>query len=110
MDDGPDAATDDRTLPGMSIEMRAHEVLALAATLREAAAEADLIRVRLAGTPPVGGALQPAVEAFLESHRTAGRALAGEAGWLGSTVAAAADSWLRLDGGLVPSAGPVRAE
>lgn len=94
----------------MSIEIQALEVHALAATLHEAAGKADLIGVRLARTPPVGGSLQPAVETFLDCHRTAGRALAGEARWLGSAVAAVADSWLRLDGGLVPSAGRVRAE
>ena len=94
----------------MSIEIRALEVHALAATLRDVAGEADLIGVRLAGLPAVGGALQPAVEAFLDCHRTAGRALAGELRWLGSAVAGAADSWVRLDGALVPAAGRMRAE
>jgi hypothetical protein len=94
----------------MSIEIRALEVHALAATLRDTAGEADLIGVRLAGSRAVGGDLQPAVEAFLDCHRTAGRALAGELRWLGTTVDGVADSWLRLDGALVQSAGRLRAE
>jgi hypothetical protein len=85
----------------MSIEMRALEVHALAATVRDVAGEADWIGVRLTGAPAVGGALQPAVEAFLDCQRTAGLALAGELRWLGSTMDAAADSWMRLDGALV---------
>jgi hypothetical protein len=110
VDDAPAGSTRDRTLPGMSIEIRALEVHALAATLRDTAGEADLIGVRLAGARSVGGALQPAVEAFLECHRTAGLALAGELRWLGSTVAGVADSWVRLDGALVRPAGRMRAE
>ena len=88
--------------------MQALEVHALADTLRDAAGEADWTAVRLAGTPPVGGPLQPALEAFLDGHRTAGRALAGELRWLGSAVAAAADSWTRLDGVVVPPVGRLR--
>ena len=110
VDDAPARSAADRRLPGMSIEMRALEVHALAAALRDAAGEADLIGVRLEATPPVGGTLQPAVEAFLECHRTAGSALAGELRWLGSAVAAAADSWVRLDAGIVAPAGRLRAE
>ena len=109
MDDGRGGSAPDRTLPGMSIEIRALEVHALAATLRDAAGEADRIGVRLEGTPPVGGTLQPAVEAFLECHRTAGLALAGELRWLGSAVAAAAYSWVRLDSAIVAPAGRLRA-
>ena len=93
----------------MSIEIRALEVHALAAALRDVAGEADWIGVRLAGTPAVGGTLQAAVEAFLACHRTAGLALAGELRWLGSGVAAAADSWVRLDGAVVAPAGRLRA-
>jgi hypothetical protein len=54
--------------------------------------------------------MQAAVETFLESHRAAGRALVGELAWLGDTVAAVADSWLHLDGTLLPSHGRARAE
>ena len=89
----------------MSIEMPAAEVHALAGTLRGAAARAEEIAPRLDGAGDVGGTLQPAVEAFLDSHRSAGRALAGELGWLGATVAAVADSWLALDRGLLASRG-----
>ena len=108
MDDAPARPAAARRLPGMSIEMRALEVHALAAALRDTAGEADLIGVRLEGTPPGGGTLQPAVDAFLECHRTAGLALAGELRWLGSTVAAAADSWMRLDAVIVAPAGRLR--
>ena len=90
--------------------MQALEVHALAGTLRDTAGEADLIGVRLAGARAVGGPLQPAVEGFLDCSRTAGLALAGELRWLGSTIAAVADSWLRLDGVLVSPAGRMRAE
>ena len=104
MDDGPAGSAADRTLPGMSIEIRALEVHALAATVRDAAGEADWIGVRLAGAPAVGGPRQPAVDAFLDCQRTAGLALAGELRWLGSTIAAVADSWVSLDGALVAPA------
>ena len=109
VDDGRAASAADRTLPGMSIEIRALEVHALAATVRDAAGEADWIGVRLGGAPVVGGPLQPAVDAFLDCHRTAGLALAGELRWLGSTIAAVADSWVRLDGALVAPAARMRA-
>ena len=102
------------TLPRMSIEMPAAEVYGLANTLRGAAGDAEEIAVRLRGAPRVGGDLQPAVGSFLESHRAAGRALAEELAWLGDTVAAVADSWLRLDGsllgGVVAPHGRLRAE
>jgi hypothetical protein len=98
------------TLPGMSIEMPAAEVYGLAHTLRGTAADAEEIGHRLGGRPRVGGPLQAPVEAFLESHRAAGAALAGELDWLGATVAAIADSWVRLDGTVMPSLGRVPAE
>ena len=50
-----------------------------------------------------------AVEAFLDSHRMAGRALAGELQWLGDTVAAVADSWLAFDGTVLAASGRARA-
>jgi hypothetical protein len=89
----------------MSIEMPAAEVHALAGTLRAAAAHAEEIAPRLHGAGAVGDALQPAAEAFLDAHRTTGRALAGELGWLAATVAAVADSWLALDRGLLAARG-----
>ncbi|MGY1802003.1 hypothetical protein ACI78T_01835 [Blastococcus sp. SYSU D00922] len=94
----------------MSIEMPAAEVHALAGTLRAAAAHAEEIAPRLDGAGDVGETLQPAVETFLDCHRTAGRALAGELGWLGGTVDAVADSWLALDRGLLASRGRAVAE
>jgi hypothetical protein len=94
----------------MSIEMPAAEVYRLANTLRGAAGAAEDIGVRLRDTPRVGGGLETAVEIFLDSHRAAGRALVGELAWLGDTVAAVADSWLRLDGTLLASTGRARAE
>jgi hypothetical protein len=85
----------------MSIEMPALEVYALADALRNCAAEADEAQHRLAVPTHVGGPLQTAVEAFLDSHRTAGHAVAGELRWLGETVSGVADSWLALDGALL---------
>jgi hypothetical protein len=82
----------------------------LANTLRGSAADAEEIGNRLTGTPQMGGALQVPAESFLESHRAAGRALAGELDWLGSTVAAVADSWRRLDASLLPSHARATAE
>jgi hypothetical protein len=81
----------------MSIEMPALEVRALADGLRRRAAEADEAQHQLGAPSYVGGPLQPTVEAFLQSHRTAAQALAGELRWLGDTIAAVADSWLALD-------------
>jgi hypothetical protein len=89
----------------MSIEMPAAEVYGLASTLRGSASDAEEIGSRLGGRPLVGGPLQAPVEAFLESHRAAGSALAGELQWLGTTVASVADSWLHLDGTVLSSHG-----
>ena len=94
----------------MSIEMPAAEVYGLASTLRGSGADAEEIGSRLGGRPRVGGPLQGPVEAFLESHRAAGSALAGELLWLGTTVAAVADSWLRLDAGVVAPHGRMTPE
>lgn len=81
--------------------MPALEVYALADALRTCAAEAEEAQHRLTVAADIGGPLQPAVEAFLDSHRTAGQALAGELRWLGVTVRAVADAWLALDGALL---------
>jgi len=81
--------------------MPALEVYALADALQACAAEAEEAQHRLTVAADIGGPLQPAVEAFLDSHRTAGQALAGELRWLGVTVTAVADSWLALDGALL---------
>jgi hypothetical protein len=85
----------------MSIELPAAEVRALADTLRERAGDAEDALARLDGRSSVGGPLQAALDGFLESHRAAGRALAGELRWLGSTIEAVADSWVDLDAALL---------
>jgi hypothetical protein len=89
----------------MSIEVPAAEVRALAGLVRASAAQAEEIAPRLDAAGDVGDALRPAVEALLDSHRTAGRALSAELGWLAATVAAVADSWLALDHGLLARRG-----
>jgi hypothetical protein len=94
----------------MSIEMPAAEVHDLAGTVRGAAANAEEIGARLDRAGNVGEVLQPAVEVFLDSYRTAGRAMAGELAWLGATIAAVADSWMALDRGLLASRGRAAAE
>ncbi len=81
----------------MSIEMPAQEVYGLANALRASAGTAEEVVARLRDPGDVGAPLRTAVEAFLDGHRTAGGALAGELGWLGDAVAAVADSWLTLD-------------
>ena len=84
----------------MTIEVPPADVYALGDALRSQAGLAGEAAARLAAPAPVGGPLQPALEGFLECHRTAAAALGGELDWLGATVAAVADSWLRLDGSL----------
>ena len=92
----------------MSIELPSAEVHALAGRLVQSAEEADHARARLAAPAEVGGPLQAAVEAFLDCHRAAAAAMAGELRWLGSAIATVADSWLALDGSLL--AGPGQGE
>jgi hypothetical protein len=94
----------------MSIEMPPAELRALAGTLRGAAGTAEESAARLGRAGDVGERLQAAVEAFLDAHRAAGRALAGELDWLGGTVADVADSWLAMDRGLLASRGRAVAE
>jgi hypothetical protein len=89
----------------MSIEMPATEVYGLANALRASARVAEEIAPRLDHPGDVGDPLRGAVEAFLDSHRAAGRALAGELQWLGDTVAAVADSWIEFDAVVVPRVG-----
>lgn len=109
VDDASAGSPSAATLPRMSIEMPAAEVYRLANTLRGAAGAAEDFGARLRDTGDMGD-VQAAVETFLDSHRAAGRALVGELAWLGDTVAAVADSWLHLDGTLLPSHGRARAE
>jgi hypothetical protein len=87
------------------IEVPPAEVHALAGRLGEQAQLAGEVADRLAPPPAVGGPLQPALVEFLCCHRAAARALAGELGWLGSTITAVVDSWLGLDRGLLGSTG-----
>jgi hypothetical protein len=94
----------------MSIEMHAAEVYRLADTLRGAAGLAEEVGVRLGRSRRVGPGLQTAVDAFLDSHRAAGQAFAGELGWLACTVTDVAHSWLRLDGTLLGRPGGPTAE
>ena len=94
----------------MSIEMPAAAVYALAHSLSGSAGTAAEIAVRLHDPGDVGPLLRAAVEGFLDSHRTAGRALAGELEWLGDTVAAVADSWLMFDGTVLAAPDGARLE
>ena len=89
----------------MSIEIRAAEVYALAQALTGQAETAEEARARLTGVDGAGPVLVPAVEEFLDCHRTATRALAGELRHLGATVAGVADSWLGLDEVLLAARG-----
>jgi hypothetical protein len=88
----------------MAIEVVPAQLYALAGVLDGAADHARRAGSALTGEP-VGGPLGPALAAFTETASTAGRCLAGELSWLGGAVAAAADSWLGLDGALLPVAG-----
>lgn len=87
------------------IDVPPAEVYALAGRLGDQAGLLGEIAARLPGPPAVGGPLQPALVEFLFCCRTAARALAGELEWLGSTIAAVADSWLGLDRGVLGSPG-----
>ena len=88
----------------MVIEVVPAELYALAAVLDAAAEQADRSAVAVpedSGSGPVA----PAVTAFCETVRTAGTCLGAELRWLGGAVAGAADSWLGLDGSLLPGRG-----
>jgi hypothetical protein len=88
----------------MAIEVVPAQLYALAGVLDGAAVQAD----RVGATPvgdPVGGPLGPAVAGFCETVGTTGRCLAGELTWLGEAVTTAANSWLGLDGRLLPVPG-----
>ena len=111
VDDAGEGAARFATLPTMSIEMPAAEVYGLANRLRSASTDAKEIAAGLRGTPEVGSpTLQAAVDTFFDSHRTGGRAIAGELAWLGGTIEGVADSWLRLDRALLGRPGGPTAE
>jgi hypothetical protein len=88
----------------MAIEVVPGQLYALAGVLDAAAVRVGGVGTALTGAP-VGGPLGEAVATFSEDAGTAGRCLAGELDWLGRAVAAAADSWLGLDGSLLPVPG-----
>jgi hypothetical protein len=110
VDDASEGRRRFATLPRMSIEMHAAEVYRLADTLRGSAGVAEEIGVRLDGSRRVGGGLQSAVDAFLDSHRAAGQAFARELDWLAGTVTDVAQSWLHVDGTLLGRPGGTTAE
>lgn len=115
MDGGSAGGTRSATLRRMSIEMQAAEVYRLADTLRGAAGVAEDIAVHLRGARrvdggPQDGGLQAGVDAFLESHRAAGQAFAGELAWLAGAVTDVAHSWLQLDRTLLGRPGGVTVE
>jgi hypothetical protein len=88
----------------MSIEVVPTELYALAEVLRTAADRADRIGDAVPADP-IGGAVGAAVQSFTETVQAAAACLAGELRWLGSAVTGAADSWLGLDGSLLPRRG-----
>ena len=88
----------------MAIEVVPAQLYGLAGALDAAAASAGRAGAALAGDP-VGGPLGAAVAGFCETASTTGRCLAGELGWLGAAVGAAAGSWLGLDGSMLPVRG-----
>ncbi|MPR00153.1 hypothetical protein GB931_19980 [Modestobacter sp. I12A-02628] len=88
----------------MTIEVLPEELYALADTLRAGSELALDVQGPLL-PESFGGPLQAAVEEFTAGARAAAGALAGELGWLGDTVAGVADSWLGLDGSLLPARG-----
>ncbi|NYJ04843.1 hypothetical protein [Petropleomorpha daqingensis] len=89
----------------MTIEVPPEQLYALADALRAQGDEADDVAARLAGVRDAEGPLAAAAGAFLEAHRVAGCAVAGELRWLGGTIAATADSWSGLDGSLLAPRG-----
>jgi len=88
----------------MAIEVVPAQLYALAGVLEAGSVRAAQVAGAVDGAD-VGGPLGAAVAGFCEAARTAGSCLAGELTWLAGTVAATADSWLRLDGSLRPLAG-----
>jgi hypothetical protein len=88
----------------MVIEVLPAQLYALSGVLDGAAVRAA--QAGAAADPaPVGGPLDAAVPGFTETVTTAARCLAGELSWLAGAVTAAADSWLGLDGSLLPARG-----
>jgi hypothetical protein len=80
----------------MVIEVVPAQLYACAGVLEAAADSVARVAPAVTGAS-VDGPLGPAIAAFTETAGTAGRCLTGELGWLGRSVAAAADSWLGFD-------------
>jgi hypothetical protein len=89
----------------MAIEVVPEQLYALAGVLDAAGGHAGRVGTTVSGGGAVGGPLGQAVAGFCETTQTAGRCLHGELDWLAGAVASAADSWLGLDGRLLPLAG-----
>lgn len=92
-------------MPGPTIDVPPAELYALGRQLGDRAATAAEVAGRLTSPAAVGGPIQPALSDLLFCSRTAATALAGELHWLGSTIAAVADSWLGLDRSLLAGRG-----
>jgi hypothetical protein len=89
----------------MTIQVPPEQLYAVADVLRAQGEQADDVAARLGGAPELPGPLASAAGAFVEAHRVAGGAVAGELRRLGGTIAATADSWLGLDGSLLAARG-----
>ena len=88
-----------------TIDVPADQLYGLAAALENLAGVAHQLDTDLAGAPQVARSLQATIEGFLGDHRTAAQALAGELHWLGGTIGAVANSWVRLDRELLADGG-----
>lgn len=88
----------------MSVEVPVLEVLGLADRLRAAAVRGAEAATRL-GPPEAAGGVSAALEDFLACFALAARAVGEETDLLGDAAAAAARSWVALDGGLLAGRG-----
>ena len=93
-----------RRLRGVTIEVDAAELYALAAGLRSTGEGVAGVPARL-GEETVPGELGPVLAVFCAEVSAAARLLAGELDWLGTTIAGVADSWTGLDSGLLAPRG-----
>lgn len=87
----------------MSIELPAEEVRALGRALSGRADAADEVRTRLDGVAEVEGPLGAPVALLLDCHAVLAAAVTAELRRLGGTVTGVADSWVALDGALLPA-------
>lgn len=91
-------------LPGVTIEVPPEELYALAAGLQATGEGVAGVPGRL-GEETVPGELGPVLTVFCAEVSAAAVLLAGELDWLGTTIAAVADSWTGLDSGLLAPRG-----